>query len=250
LIGRRALVTGAAGGIGRGIVDALTRAGATVATTDLAATAPPALASLVSTERYFSVDLADPAASESLVGQAAAALGGPIDLLVNNAAVITNRLLADVTAETMESVFAINFRAPILLSKSFAAQPDRPASSAIVNITSVGGLRAVRVGGLEYGSLKAALVHATAYLARELGPEGVRVNSVAPGSTASGHSAGRSAKAEAASQAMRERVRTETPLGRLGAAGDVADVVVFFASPASRHMTGQTVVVDGGWLLS
>jgi NAD(P)-dependent dehydrogenase (short-subunit alcohol dehydrogenase family) len=247
LAGRRALVTGAAGGIGRSIVAALHRAGASVVATDRAPERPTQLADLVPPERYLAADLGDATAADDLLRRAT--LDGPIDLLVNNAAVITSATLSETTPDLLDQVYAVNLRAPLLLAKAFAAQVDRPVPGSIVNISSSGGLRAVRIGALAYGSLKAALSHATAYLARELGPEGINVNAVAPGSVASGHTANRSAEAVAASLRMRAQIQERAALGRLGVPEEIADVVVFLASPAARYVTGQTLLVDGGWLL-
>jgi NAD(P)-dependent dehydrogenase (short-subunit alcohol dehydrogenase family) len=248
LVGRRALVTGAAGGIGRAIVTALQRAGAGVVATDLAPAPTEALAALVDATSYVGADLRDVAALDSLIARAAEAIG-PIDLLVNNAAIIAGARLEETTADLLDSVYAVNFRAPLLLAKAFAGQKDLRAPASVVNLSSSGGLRAVRIGASAYGSMKAALTHATAYLARELGPAGITVNAVAPGSVASGHSGGRSAPAEAAAQALRQQIKERTALGRLGVPDEIADVVVFLASPAARYITGQTILVDGGWLL-
>jgi len=247
LKGRRALVTGAAGGIGHSVVAALHRAGACVVGTDLVSNRPAQLADLLTPERYLAADLSEAGSADDVLLRASE--GGPIDLLVNNAAMITSASLEETTADLLDQVYAVNLRAPLLLARAFAAQPDRRTPASIVNISSSGGLRAVRIGALAYGSLKAALSHATAYLARELGPEGITVNAVAPGSVASGHSTNRSAEAEGASLELRAQIRERTAVGRLGVPEEIADVVVFLASPAARYMTGQTLLVDGGWLL-
>ncbi|SNQ45257.1 NAD(P)-dependent dehydrogenase, short-chain alcohol dehydrogenase family [Frankia canadensis] len=248
LTGRRALVTGAAGGIGRAIVTRLLDAGAEVVATDRHLDRTNELAALVPECRYLSADLSVPDEVEALFARAVAA-AGPIDLLVNNAALITSALLPETDADLLDKVYAVNFRAPILLSRAYAELAASDSPGAIVNIGSAGGVRAVRVGSSAYGSLKAALGQATAYLARELGPRGIVVNAVAPGSIASGHSVGRSREASAASRRLRDEIRGRSALGRLGVPDDVALVVVFLASPAAAFITGQTLLVDGGWLL-
>lgn len=249
LAGRRALVTGAAGGIGRSIVARLQEAGAEVVASDRHPDRPDGLIPLVPANCYLPADLAVVSEAEALLPRVADRVG-PVDLLVNNAALITSALLSQTSASLLDEVYSVNFRAPLLLSRAYAAQAMVSSPGAIVNVASAGGIRAVRVGSSAYGSLKAALSHATAYLARELGPSGITVNAVAPGSVASGHSAGRPAEAAAASEQLRRQIRDRTALGRLGVPDDIALVVVFLASPAASYITGQTLLVDGGWLLS
>jgi len=229
LSGRRALVTGACGGIGRAIVARLQQAGAEVMATDRHATPTAELAAAV-------------------VGHAAA-IGGTLDLLVNNAAVIVSASLAETDEALLDLVYGVNFRAPLLVSRAFNEQLPTGCRGSIVNIASAGGVRAVRIGSSAYGSLKAALSHATAYLARELGPAGVRVNAIAPGSIASGHDSARTPEHQMAVVRARQEIQDRTALGRLGEPDDIAWTVVFLASEAASYVTGQTLLVDGGWLL-
>jgi NAD(P)-dependent dehydrogenase (short-subunit alcohol dehydrogenase family) len=171
---------------------------------------------------------------------------GRVDILVNNAGIMGGQALDGITPEFISGMSAVNFAAPLLMCRELARSVgDRPAT--VVNIASAGGLRVAVVGDAVYGSLKAALSMATAYLAKELGPN-IRVNAIAPGSIASGHDHASYESAER-SRRIRERIVARTALGRLGDPDDVAALAVFLASDASRYITGQTILIDGGWLL-
>jgi 2-dehydro-3-deoxy-D-gluconate 5-dehydrogenase len=242
-----AVVTGGVTGIGRSIAEHFLATGADVTVVDRDPDGAAKLEGIVKPGNYLCADLADSEALATVLPAAADRMGG-LNILVNNAAVITSRSLADTTVPYLDEVYATNFRAPLMLCRSFAELADG-AGGQIINIASAGGIRAVRNGSSAYGSMKAALISATAYLARELGPAGIRVNAIAPGSIATGHSAGRSPEAAAASAAARAAIVERTAVGRLGIPADIATVAVFLASPAAAYIAGQTILVDGGWLL-
>ena len=247
LRGRRALITGGAGGIGRAITQRYVEAGAAVVVVDRDPEGATKLAHLVPEQHYLCLDLATPDAATHAFDAAEQAVGN-IDILVNDAALIASCSLAETTAEFLDRIYAINFRAPLLLSAEFARRLDADRDGMIVNIASSGGVRAVRVGSSAYGSLKAALISATAYLAKELGPR-IRVNAIAPGSIRSGHDAHRSPEQTQATQLARAAIAERSALGRLGETDEIATLAVFLASNASSYVTGQSILVDGGWLL-
>jgi len=238
LVGSTALVTGGAVRLGRAISTALSRAGCRVVVHygSSAAAARDLVADLQS-ERGHAVaigaDLGSPAACESLVQQARD-LVGPIDLLINNAAIFPAGGVFDTTDEQWRQVFDLNLRAPFLLSRAYASARLPATTGSIVNILDA---RIFRPGSdhLAYRLAKQALGHLTEILALELAPQ-VRVNAVAPGSMleATGDPAGR----------LAERVATQVPLGRAGGPQPVADAVLYLAR--SPFVTGEILRVDGG----
>ena len=164
-----------------------------------------------------------------------------IDVLVNGAGVVESRPFGEVSLADWERVVGVNARAPFFLLQGLA---DRmPPGSSVIGIASIEAITVLAMSGATssvYASTKAALRSLTETLAVELGPRGIRVNAVAPGLIRTPMTA----KAQ-----VDERdawIRSHTPLGRWGEPEDIADVVSFLASPASRFMTGTMLVVDGG----
>jgi NAD(P)-dependent dehydrogenase (short-subunit alcohol dehydrogenase family) len=240
LDGVHALVTGGGRGIGRAVVERFVACGAhvTVVDREYIDPAPPLPGSA-----HVLADLTE-TRHEDVFDQAES-MWGPVNVLVNNAALIAALPLADVSLSFIETMTAVNFSVPVLLSQEFAKRG--PTRGRIVNLASSGGVRVSHVGNSVYGSLKAALSMATAYLAKELGPD-VLVNAIAPGSIASGH-AEPSGAAAARARIIRAQIVERTAVGRLGHPDEVAALATFLASPASSYITGQTILIDGGWLL-
>jgi NAD(P)-dependent dehydrogenase (short-subunit alcohol dehydrogenase family) len=240
LQGRTALVTGASRGIGAGIARALDRAGARVA---LAARTGDSLsrvaAGLVNDPVVLETDLSDPAAPPRLAAAAAAQLGH-VDVLVNNAAVGGRMLLRDVDAEVIDRMHAVNVRAPLLLVAALAPGMTARGRGSIISLSSVSGVVGTPHRNV-YAATKGAIDAATRSLASELGPQGIRVNSVAPGVVDTDMWA-----RNKAIPGVVEMVEAQTPLRRWSTADDVADVVVFLASDAARFITGETICADGG----
>jgi len=238
---RRVIVTGGARGIGRAIARRFMDDGATVAVIDRS----PRSAADVDVAAHVTADLARPDECVGAFDEVIRKLGD-VDVLINNAAIIQSMSIEDVSADFIADLSAVNFTAPVLLCREFARHCGQRQAQ-IVNIASSGGVRVSFPGNTVYGSLKAALAMATAYLAKELGPQ-MRVNAIAPGSIASGH-AHTSPASEERSRQLRQRIVERTALRRLGEPDEVAALAVFLASDASRYITGQTVLIDGGWLL-
>jgi len=238
LAGRRAVVTGASRGIGAAIAQALDRAGARVV---LVARGEAALAEvaagLVHDPVVLAGDLADPETPARIAAHAVQALGG-VDILVNNAAVAARVATVDTDAGLIDRLLATNVRAPLLLIGALI--PAIPRGGSIINVSSVSAL----VGTprrAAYAASKGALDAATRSLAMELGPDGIRVNSVAPGVVDTAMWA-----TNKAVPGVAEHIEAQTPLRRWSTPDDVADVVAFLASDAARFVTGETIAVGGG----
>lgn len=240
LEGRTALVTGASRGIGAAIARSLDRAGARVA---LVARHRPTLDGVASSCQnqpvVIEADLTDPSAPGIVARKAEESLGG-VGILVNNAAIAARLDTLDTDAGLIDEMLAVNVRAPLLLIRALLPGMLAAGRGVIVNISSVSGL----VGTprrAAYAASKGAIDALTRSLSIELGPRGIRVNSVAPGvvDTALWEK-------NKAIPGVIETVEAQTPLRRFGQPEDVADVVTFLCSDAARFVTGETVTADGG----
>jgi NAD(P)-dependent dehydrogenase (short-subunit alcohol dehydrogenase family) len=246
LSGRRALVTGGGRGLGLAIACALAEAGASVA---ISGRHEQFLSSAVEELRSrgdddaFSVtgDMADADAAGETVRAAAAKLGG-LDILVNNAGSGVRKRPEEVTVEEFDRVFATNVRGPYFAACA-ALEFLSERAGTVINISSLGAFQPVR-DLAAYCASKAAISQLTRALAAEWGSRGVRVNAVAPGFTDSPLNAHRKENPEQV-----EIIVGGTPLGRWGLPADVAHAVVMLASDGAAFVTGQTLVVDGGWTM-
>ena len=242
----RALVTGGAKGIGAAISERLAAAGADLVVSGRNAVELDAYAAQLAdrTGRKVAVvaaDLAEPDAPERLADEAWAALDG-LDLLVNNAGMSITGPAAEVRAADWDAVLAVNLRAPALLAARIGGRMAEAGGGRIVTVASAAGLRALPEH-YSYCASKAALVMATRVLALELGPRGVRANSICPtvvltemGIQVWGD--------EAKSAPMLARI----PAGHFAQPVDVAEAVVYLASPAAEMINGTELVLDGGYL--
>lgn len=240
LTGKRALVTGAARGIGAAIALALAEKGADVAITyersaDRAAEVVRAIEGNGRRGLAIQADSADPAAIKRSVDEAAQVLGG-LDILVNNAAIALYDAIADVSVAHIDALLNVNVRSPVLASQ--AAIPYLKAGGRIITIGSAGAERIVGDTGTVYYMTKSALHSFTRGLARELGSRDITVNLVQPGST--------NTDMNPANGDFADFQRALIPLGRYGEPEDVAAAVAFLASPSARQITGTVLTVDGG----
>ncbi len=240
LDGRIALVTGASRGIGAAIARALDRAGARVVLTarsrsDLDAVA----AALTNDPVVLDADLSGPGVPPDVAAQVVDAVGR-VDVLVNNAAVAHRAPTASLDAGVIDRLYAVNVRAPLLLISALTPGMVDRGRGSIVNLSSVSGLIGTP-NRAAYAATKGAIDAATRSLAMELGPAGIRVNSVAPGAVDTALWA-----RNRPVPGVIEQIQAQTPLRRWAEPDDVADVVVFLASDAARFVTGETISVDGG----
>jgi 3-oxoacyl-[acyl-carrier protein] reductase len=245
-----ALVTGVTrrAGIGAAIALALARDGWEVATTGFRrydATEPwgsapeeaeaivGELRSLGARAGFHEDDLADPSAASRVLGAAEGAVG-PVTALVNNHAHSESGGLLETTAEQLDRHWQVNARATALLMAEFARRfRGESGTGRIVNLTS--GLPLA--GELAYAASKGALEWLTTSAAAELAPLGITANAIDPGPTDTGWM----------SAELAERIRAESPLGRLGRPEDAAQLVAFLCSPGGGWLTGQVLRCDGGW---
>lgn len=239
LTGRVALVTGAAGGIGAGIARRLAEAGATVAVH--AHTRPADAQAVASAIGGGAVvvqgDVVDDA--DRLCAEVVAACGR-LDIVVNNAAAQPVSGLVEMDPAELAEVLRVNVAGVVRMTQASVPALRAAGGGAVVNIASIEGLQPA-VGHSHYVASKAAVLAHTRAAALELGRSGIRVNAVAPGLI---HRPG----LEEAWPEGVARWHAAVPLGRLGQPDDVADAVLFLASPAARWVTGACLVVDGGVL--
>jgi 3-oxoacyl-[acyl-carrier protein] reductase len=238
LTGRKALVTGATGGLGQAIARTLHAQGATVA---LSGTRPQALDALAAElgERAHPVaaDLADRDSVEGLVPAAEAAVG-PLDILVNNAGITRDNLFMRMKDEEWEQVLSVNLTAAFRLSRAAVKGMMRRRFGRIVNIGSVVGSTG-NPGQGNYAAAKAGLVGLTKALAAEVASRGITVNCVAPGFISS-------PMTDALNEKQREGILTRVPAGRLGEGAEVAAACLYLASAEAGYVTGHTLHVNGG----
>jgi len=237
---RTALVTGASRGIGAAAAQALDRAGARVALVARRREELEAVAREFDHDPVVVVaDLGEAAAPATVARQALDALG-TVDVLVNNAAAAARLSILDTDARVIDELLAVNVRAPLLLIGALVPSMIERGAGSIINLSSVSGL----VGTprrAAYAASKGALDAATRSLAIELGPFGIRVNSVAPGVVDTALWA-----KNKAIPGVIETIENQTPLRRWATPGDIADVIVFLASDGARFVTGETISADGG----
>jgi 3-oxoacyl-[acyl-carrier protein] reductase len=163
-----------------------------------------------------------------------------VDILVNNAGITRDRLFIRMTADDWAQVLNVNLTGAFNATKVMAPPMLKQRSGAIVNIASVVGLNG-NPGQTNYAASKAGMIGMTKSLAREFAARGVRVNAVAPGFI-------RTAMTDALGDDVQAQMKQVIPLGRLGEAGDVADVVLFLVSDLASYVTGQVVNCDGGMI--
>ena len=241
LDGKVALVTGASKGIGKAIAASFAAAGAKVMLSSRKQAQLEAAASeMPGDTAVFAANAGDLDAAAACVDATIDRFGG-LDILVNNAA--TNPYygaVLDVDQARYDKTFDVNLRGPVFWCQAAHHRAFATKPGVIINIASVGGLRAEFGLGV-YNVTKAALIHLTRTLAQDLAP-GVRVNAIAPGLVKTDF-------ARALWEPAEEQVAARMPLGRLGDPVDIANAALFLASDLASWITGQTLVVDGGALV-
>ncbi|HVW31059.1 MAG TPA: SDR family NAD(P)-dependent oxidoreductase [Acidimicrobiia bacterium] len=233
---RNAIVTGGGNGIGAVIARAAAARGYRVGVLDRDAEGAVRVAEGLPNAVPLVADVTD----ESTVEAAFDALGAPPDLVVNNAGVVAFGPLLELSLRDWRDVVDVNLSGTFVVARAAARRMRAAGGGSIVNMTSINGVAPGPNAGA-YGATKAAVALLTQQMAIEWGPLGIRVNAVAPGLILAGMS-----EPIYADDEFRARRESKVPLGRLGTAEEVADVVLFLASPEAQYVTGQNVVVDGG----
>ena len=243
--GKTAIVTGAGTGIGRATALLLAERGARVVAAGLQ---PEALGEAVEAITAgggeaiaVDADVSDPAASEQVATSAQDAFGGT-DVLVNNAAVYPIGPWHEMDAEQWDAVFATNIRGYFLMARAVRPQMIARGGGAVVNVSSVTFFTGNALL-LAYVASKGAVIGFTRALAREAGPDGIRANAVAPGAFPTA-----ATEIHADQEGLWREVLEGQSIKRRGEVEDVARAIAFFASDDSSFISGQTLLVDGGWM--
>lgn len=237
LTGKCALVTGAAGGIGAAVVAALRARGARVAVADRDPSA-------VEAEAHLPGDLLDPAYADALPGAARAALGG-LDIVINNAGVITRGKVTESSDADWDLSLGVNVEAPFRICRAAIPLMAEAGGGAIVNVASCWGLRPGPNHAV-YCMTKAAIASLTQCMGMDHAHQGIRINAVAPNEVNTPMlRTGFVRRGFDPDSAVAELGKT-VPLGRIAEPEDIADVILFLASDASRYMCGAVVEVNGG----
>ncbi len=240
-----ALVTGASRGIGAAISDLLGANGATVIGT---ATSEKGAAAI--TERFeqagikgtgLCLDVTDSAATEAAIGHIGTTFG-PVSILVNNAGITRDNLFMRMKDSEWDDVIATNLTSVYRLCRLVIKPMVKARGGRIINISSVVGITG-NAGQVNYAASKAGVLGMTKSLARELGSRSITINAVAPGFIESDMT-------DSLPEEQKEKLKGEIALGRLGTPADIAQTCLFLASPAASYITGQTISVNGGMVMT
>ncbi|MFN0115969.1 MAG: 3-oxoacyl-[acyl-carrier-protein] reductase [Paracoccaceae bacterium] len=238
LTGKRALVTGASGGIGAAIAGALHGAGATVGLSGTRIGPLEELAARLGGRAHvLPANLSDPASVEALPKAAAEAMGG-IDILVNNAGITRDNLFLRMSDAEWDEVIAVNLTATFRLARAVVRGMMKARWGRIVNISSVVGATG-NPGQGNYAAAKAGMVGMSKSLAAEVASRGITVNCVAPGFI-------ETAMTDKLTDEQKARILTVVPAGRMGTAEEIGAAVLYLASPGAAYVTGATLHVNGG----
>ena len=238
LAGKRAIVTGAAQGIGKAIAERFAAEGASLLLADIDAGGVEALASTLG-QQAIVADVSRKAEVEAIIARAGELWGG-LDILVNNAGITHAAELDDLTEDDFDRVFATNLKSALWATQA-AARLMGPGS-AVVNMSSVNAVLAIP-NQIPYVVSKGAIKQLTNVTALALAAKGIRVNAIGPGSIMT-----QMLRGIMSDPAAQQRTLSRTPLGRCGEPEEIASVALFLASEESSYITGQTIYPDGGRL--
>ncbi|WP_397543011.1 3-oxoacyl-[acyl-carrier-protein] reductase [Roseovarius salis] len=238
LTGKRALITGASGGIGAAIARALHGAGASVGLSGTRLEPLEALAAELGDRAHvLPCDLGDPGAVDALPKQAGDAMGG-LDILVNNAGVTRDQIFMRMSDEDWQTVLDVNLTATMRLCRGVMRPMMKGRWGRIVNIGSVVGSTG-NPGQVNYAASKAGLVGMTKSIAYEVASRGITANTVSPGFIAT-------PMTEKLSDEQKDKINAQIPLARMGTPEEIAAAVLYLASPEAGYVTGATLHVNGG----
>ena len=241
LEGKKALITGAAQGIGKTIALLFAREGADVAVSDVnldrARETAREIEALGRRSAAIEGNVADFNSCDELISKTIEDLGG-LDILVNNAGITRDTLILRMKEEDWDAVIGVNLKGTFNCTKAAVKHMSKQRTGKIVNIASIVGLMG-NAGQANYSASKAGVIGLTKTTAREFASRGINVNAVAPGFIAT-------AMTDAIPEKARNELIGQIPMGRLGSADDVAEAVLFLSSAASDYITGQVVSVNGG----
>jgi|P827metagenome_2_1110787.scaffolds.fasta_scaffold09610_2 3-oxoacyl-(acyl-carrier-protein) reductase len=241
LAGQNAVVTGASRGIGYAVASALAAVGANVAIVDycdeeISGKAAEELAGSAGvTVRAYRCDVSDYAASEAVVKQILADFGS-IEILVNNAGITKDGLLAQMTEEQFSRVVGINLGGTFNMTRHVTRAMMRRRYGRIVNLASVAGITG-NAGQVNYSASKAGVIGVTKSVAKELASRGITANAIAPGFVATDMTKDIPDDAP---------LKQQIPLGRIAEPAEIAALAVFLCSPAASYITGEVIRIDGG----
>ena len=239
LEGKTALITGAARGIGKAIALKFASEGANIAFTDLAINeeTEQEIAALGVKAKSYASNAADFAQTEEVV-KAVKEDFGSIDILVNNAGITKDGLMLRMTEQQWDAVIAVNLKSAFNFIHACVPVMMRQRGGSIINMASVVGVHG-NAGQANYAASKAGLIALAKSIAQEMGPKGIRANSIAPGFI-------ETAMTAQLSEEIREEWKKKIPLRRGGQVEDIANVATFLASDLSSYVSGQVIQVDGG----
>ncbi len=238
LTDKRALVTGASGGIGSAVAKALHAQGAAVALSGTRVEALDALAGELGDRAHaVPADLSNAGGADALAGAAGEAMGG-IDILINNAGLTRDNLAMRMKDEEWQAVIDVNLTASFRLARACLRGMMKARWGRIIGITSVVGLTG-NPGQANYAASKAGMIGMSKSLAQEVASRGITVNCIAPGFIVT-------AMTGALTEEQQAQITARIPAGRLGEADDVAAAAVYLASEEAAYVTGQTLHVNGG----
>jgi len=239
LSGMTALVTGASGGLGSAIAKALAGQGARLAVSGSNVEKLERFRDELGTDHVaIGCNLSDKAAVDDLVPAAVDALGGKLDILINNAGVTRDNLLMRMKDEEFEEVLTLNLEAAFRLIRAASRPMMKARFGRIISITSVVGVTG-NPGQANYVASKAGLIGLTKVAALELASRGVTVNAVAPGFM-------KSAMTDALNDQQKQGILSRIPAGEMGSGEDIGAACVYLASHEAGYLTGQTLHVNGG----
>lgn len=246
--GQVALITGASSGIGRATAEAMAREGAKVGVNYLknqkgAEEAVEAIRKAGGEAIAIRADVTHKDDVEALV-EAVRKQWGRIDILVNNAGdLIARRTLADMTEEYWDQIMNLNVKSVFLCTQAVWKEMAARKSGVIVNMSSIAARNGGGLGAAAYAAAKGAVLTYTKGISKELAPHGIRVNAVAPGVIATPY------HERFSPPELMAKFVANIPQGHAGTSEEVADVIVFLASPASRYLLGETIEINGGMLM-